>query len=255
MFLSPRRSSEAPDLAGRLTGARLFALHLCALELLMNPLKFLRSHVVVIVLLAIFLSIVLLTVLFPPSEWIPARYWGESLQSYGARGMLLFVSISLLATSIGLPRQMVAFIAGFAYGVLPGLLLSLIAAILGCYLTVRISKRFLAAVVMNRYPDFIHKLNKLLKDDVFTKVLILRLQPFGTNLLTNVCVGFTAIPHKVFLAASAIGYIPQMLVFTLLGKGVRVGSQTQLLLSMVLLLVSLILGFILYKRHQSRGTV
>ena len=218
----------------------------------MNLLKLLRSHLVAIVLLAIFLSIVVLTVLFPPSEWIPAGYWGELLESYGTNGMLLFVFISILATAVGLPRQMVAFIAGLAYGVVPGLLLSLLAAILGCYLTVRISKRFLAAVVTNRYPDFIVKLDKLLRHDVFTKILILRLQPFGTNLLTNVCVGFTAIPHKVFLAASAIGYIPQMLVFVLLGKGVRVGSQTQLLLSLAMLLLSLILGFVLYKKHQSR---
>jgi len=166
--------------------------------------------------------------------------------------MLFFVFVSMLSTAIGLPRQMVAFIAGLAYGVVPGVLLSLLAAISGCYLTVQTSKRFLANTVINQYPSFINKLDKLLVDDVFAKILILRLQPLGTNLLTNVCVGFTAIPLKVFLAASAVGYIPQMLVFALLGSGVRVGSQTQLVLSLFLLLISLVLGFVLYQRHQSR---
>jgi uncharacterized membrane protein YdjX (TVP38/TMEM64 family) len=218
----------------------------------MSLLTSMRPHMGAVALLVIFLSIVLLTVLFPPSEWVPAQHWGEVLESYGRLGMALFVSISILATAVGLPRQMIAFIAGLAYGVIPGLLLSLLAAILGCYLTLRTSKRFLATWVMNRYPAFLQKLDKLLKDDVFAKILVLRLQPFGTNLLTNVCAGFTSIPHGVFLAASAVGFIPQMLVFALLGKGIRVGSQTQLILSVALLLVSLVLGFILYKRHQLR---
>lgn len=218
----------------------------------MNLVKSLRPHRGAVVLLAVLLCIVLMTFLFPPSEWIPARKWGGQLESYGQSGMLLFISIGILATAVGLPRQMIAFIAGLAYGVVPGVLLSLLAAILGCFLTVRMSKRFLSDSIKSRYPAFIHKLDKLLEEDVFVKILILRLQPLGTNLLTNVCVGFTAIPLKVFLAASAVGYIPQMLVFSLLGTGVRVGSQTQLVLSLVLLLISLILGGILYKRHQSR---
>lgn len=218
----------------------------------MNLLKSMRPQKGAIALLVIFVATLLLSVLFPPSDWIPARHWGEVLESYGRPGMLLFVTIGILATAVGLPRQMVAFIAGLAYGVIPGLLLSLLAAILGCYLTLQISKRFLGNWVINQYPGFFNNLNKLLKDDVFAKILVLRLQPFGTNLLTNVCAGFTLMRHRVFLAASAVGYIPQMLVFALLGKGIRVESQTQLILSMVLLLMSLGLGIILYRRHQSR---
>jgi len=71
----------------------------------------------------------------------------------------------------------------------------------------------------------------------------------GTNLITNVCIGFTNASLPTFLAASAIGYIPQMLVFNLLGVGVRVDSQAQLALSLVLLVISIALGIFLYKRQ------
>ncbi|MFT4728746.1 MAG: putative membrane protein YdjX (TVP38/TMEM64 family) [Granulosicoccus sp.] len=204
------------------------------------------------VLLALLILIVVGTLVFKPSELIPAQEWGVALESKGGVGMLLFLVVGVLSTSIGLPRQLVAFIGGIAYGVVPGVLLSLCAAILGCYLTVNLSRWLFAAKVARRYPNVISKLQLFLKDDVFIKVLVLRLQPLGTNLLTNLCVGFTKISIRVFLIASAVGYVPQMLVFALLGSGIRVGSNVQLILSAVLLVISLLLGFLLYGRHRER---
>ncbi len=205
-----------------------------------------------IALIALLLFIVVVSLLFPPSQWIPAKVWGAQLESAGFKGMILFVLAGMLATSIGLPRQMVAFIGGLAYGVMPGVLLSFMAALLGCYLTLQVSRRFLATWVAQRYPNVVTQLDKLLRNDAFVKILILRLQPLGTNLLTNVCMGFTAVSHRVFIAASSVGYVPQMLVFALLGAGVRVGSQTQLLLSAILMLISVMLGVALYYRHRQR---
>jgi uncharacterized membrane protein YdjX (TVP38/TMEM64 family) len=203
-------------------------------------------------LLVLLMLIVVGTLVFKPSELIPAQEWGLALESKGRVGMLLFLIFGALATSIGLPRQMVAFIGGIAYGVVTGVLFSLCAAIAGCYLTVNLSRWLFSAKVAQRYPKVIAQLQSFLKEDVFIKVLVLRLQPLGTNLLTNVCVGFTAIPIRVFLTASAVGYIPQMLVFALLGSGIRVGSNFQLMLSAVLLVISILLGYLLYRRHRQR---
>jgi len=202
--------------------------------------------------MALLIIIVVGALVLKPSELIPAEKWGIALESKGGIGMLLFLVAGTLATSIGLPRQMVAFIGGIAYGVVPGVLLSLCAAIVGCCLTVNVSRWLFAAKLAARYPTFIAKLQAFVKDDVFIKVLVLRLQPLGTNLLTNLCVGFTDIPIRIFLLASAVGYIPQMIVFALLGSGIRVGSNTQLILSGVLLVISVLLGILLYRRHRER---
>ncbi len=204
-------------------------------------------------MLLLLVIIVVGSIVFPPAEWIPAEQWGLALESKGALGMGVFVLVGMLATSIGLPRQLVAFIAGIAYGVSMGVVLSLCAALLGCYLTVRVSRRFLARHIGQRYPKFISTLNGLVKDDVFAKVLALRLQPLGTNLLTNVCVGFTSMPLISFMSASAVGYVPQMLVFALLGSGIRLGSNTQLILSAVLMVISILIGLLVYRRHSQRN--
>lgn len=188
---------------------------------------------------------------FPPAEWLPVDAFSAWLDAAGLQGAFIFVLVGVIATAIGLPRQLLAFTGGFAYGVISGVSLSLLSAILGCLVTVLLSKNLLRTFVSERYPRFINMLDKFVAKDAFLKILVLRLQPFGTNLITNVCAGFTRIRLRTFLFSSLIGYVPQMLVFALMGSGVRVASGARISLSVVLLLISLVLGFYLYRRHRA----
>ncbi len=205
----------------------------------------------IVIVLVVLLAVALLLLLFrtPPAEWERARQFGEYVESKGLIGVLALFIIAMLSTSIGLPRQFFAFAAGFAYGVPIGVLISSLAAICGCAITFFCSRRMLSGYVQSRYPNAISTLNGILEDDVFLKILVLRLQPLGTNLITNLCAGVTAIPARLFLTSSWIGYIPQMFVFSLLGAGVRIGSSTYILYSLSMLLLSIILGGWLYKRY------
>ena len=195
------------------------------------------------------LVIIVLAIVFPVNDYVPAAAWGEELESAGIPGMSLFLLAGMLATSVGLPRQLVAFIAGLAYGIPLGLTLSLVATLAGCLLTANVSRRFLSSWVSGKFPKIIATLNSFVGDDLFLKVLVLRLQPLGTNLMSNVCIGFTKASLPIFLLASAVGYIPQMMVFIMLGAGLRVESQAQLMLSIILLVLSLVLAAIVYRRH------
>jgi len=160
----------------------------------------------------------------------------------------VFFTITALATSIGLPRQLFAFAAGFSFGIATGVLLSSFAAIFGCAITFFCSRRWLSARVQSRYPNAVRSLNDLLHDDVFFKIFVLRLQPLGTNLITNLCAGVTTVSAKLFLSSSWLGYLPQMLVFALLGAGVRIGSNAYLIYSLSMLGLSLVIGLWLYSR-------
>lgn len=214
-----------------------------------------KSQKRIAALLAILVIVGLLTLLFktPPAEWSKARQLGEFIESAGFTGGLVFFVVAACATSIGLPRQFFAFAAGFAYGVPLGVFLSSVAAICGCALTFYGSKRWLSTRVQARFPNMVSGLNGLLVDDTFMKILVLRLQPLGTNLITNLCAGVTDIPLKLFLVSSWIGYLPQMLVFALLGTGVRLGSTTYFFYSASMLLLSVGLGWWLYKRYNTNS--
>jgi len=201
--------------------------------------------------LAIFIVIALAAVLFqkPPTDWQRAEEFGGQIQAMGVLGVLVFLLGAAMATSIGLPRQFFAFVGGYVFGVPVGVLLSSGAALAGCAMTFLFSRYVVARKVKARYPGFVTGLNRILQKDAFLKIVVLRLQPLGTNLLTNLCAGVSNIRAKTFLASSGIGYLPQMFVFSMLGAGVRVASKAYIGFSLLMLILSLTIGAFLYKRH------
>ena len=186
---------------------------------------------------------------------LPVDAWALRLESSGAGGPALLLVGGALATAVGLPRQLVASLAGFAFGPLAGLALALAAATAGCALTMLAARRWLGRAVRRRWPAAVSRAESLLREDLFAKVVVLRLQPLGTNLATNLAAGALGVRPAPFLAASFLGYVPQTLVFALAGGGVRTGSGTQLATAAGLFLVSLGLGAVLVHRHRRRARV
>lgn len=212
-----------------------------------------HRHGAALVSSLLLLLLILVAVALFPEERLPVRQWAARLQGAGVPGMGLFLLTGAMATAVGLPRQLLAFTAGLAWGIGIGLLLSWTAALIGCHLTVQLSRHWLRAWVASRYPRVIESLSRLLRHDTFLKVLILRLQPLGTNLMTNLCVGLARVDYQRFLAATAVGYLPQMLIFVLLGEGLRVGDTTRTLVSVGLVLISLLLAGYVYRRYRRRA--
>ncbi len=61
------------------------------------------------------------------------KAWIDSdIRGQGFTGELLFVGIGMLFTAVGLPRQVICFLAGYAFGLLEGTILALLASVLGC---------------------------------------------------------------------------------------------------------------------------
>lgn len=198
----------------------------------------------------------LLVVLFMAglADRLPLQQWRQALRDAGALGSLLFLAVGVLSVAVGLPRQLLAGVGGYAYGVVAGVLLSLLAAILGCALTVLFARRFLAAPIAERYARQADWLARLARDDLFLKILFMRLQPFGTNLATNLAAGVLRLHLPTFLLASLFGYVPQMLVFALAGRGIAIGSRTEVAVAAVLFAVSLLLAGVIWKRHRTDMT-
>ncbi len=185
---------------------------------------------------------------------LPVDAWAEMLRGGGTGAFTLAGLGGALATAVGLPRQLVATLAGYAFGAAAGFVLALFAATCGCALTMLCARRWLGAPVRGRWPHAVARLEALLRKDLFGKVVVLRLQPLGTNLITNLCAGVVGVRAGTFLAASCLGYVPQTLVFVLAGAGVRSGSRVELLTSGVLFVVSLGLGGWLVRRHRDAAT-
>ncbi|GAB3033060.1 TVP38/TMEM64 family protein [Bowmanella dokdonensis] len=185
-------------------------------------------------------------------HWHPDALAGYLQGPWYQQG-LIFVSLFALLTSVGLPRQIPAFAAGFFYGVLPGLGISTLAVLLGAALTLLYTR--LPLISRLHLKQTSHPMLALLYRFPFRATLAIRLFPVGNNLAMNLLAGFARLPVRPFLLASLLGYLPQMLIFALSGAGLMLDTRWQILLALALMLLSSWLGLAVYRRtrrHLSR---
>lgn len=203
-----------------------------------------------VLLFLLMVACILLAVVwfFPPADYIDNEWLELTLERSGWLGFAGFFLGSVLLTAVGLPRQLVAFSAGYIWGVFTGVLIATFAALAGCALTFYVSRQLLSPLLVPRFQSMVDVIDAFVERDALIKIIILRLQPLGTNLITNLSAGISKISARIFFPGTFVGYLPQMVVFGLTGSGVRVGSNSQLIISGVLFLFSLLLGAYLYRK-------
>lgn len=207
---------------------------------------------------ALFLSLVLVGAALHVSglagmldeKWIDAYVRGQ-----GLRGEALFVAAGAMFVAVGLPRQVVAFLAGYAFGFAIGSALALLAAALGCVAAFAYARLFGRELVAARFPARVRRIDDFLAEHPFTMTLLIRFLPIGSNLITNLAAGVSRVPFAPFVAGSAVGYIPQTVVFALVGSGVAVDLASRVILGAVLFAASGVLGVYLYRRHHGTKTL
>ena len=172
----------------------------------------------------------------------------------GQHGPLAYVLLGAAACAVGVPRQIVAYAGGLAWGFWPGAALGLAAQVLGCAATLfwsrLIARRWAGRRLQRRAAGRLARLDAFLARNPFTATLTLRLLPVGNNMILNLAAGISAVPAGPFLAASALGYAPQTVVFALLGGGVRIGHGLQVALAAALFALSVLLGTALLRRGR-----
>ena len=87
--------------------------------------------------------------------------------------------------------------------------------------------------------------------DVEVTGILIRLFPSGNNLVFSLLAGVSRIPAWPFFLGSCLGYIPQNLLFAMIGSGMRVDEGWRIGLSALLFAASCALGWWLYKRYAA----
>lgn len=172
------------------------------------------------------------------------------IRNDGLRGVVFFLAIGALLTSIGCPRQLVAFLGGYAFGFLEGFLLSTLCIGVSCIFILLLARKLVRPFVDRMYQEKAIALNRFLSHRPIVKTIIIRLLPFGNNLVTNMIAGVTTVKASHFLLGSLAGYLPQMVIFALMGSGVLVISAWKIALSVVLFTISSVLSLWLYREYR-----
>jgi uncharacterized membrane protein YdjX (TVP38/TMEM64 family) len=186
----------------------------------------------------------------PGTDWVD-----RSIRDEGLWGELVFVLVGAALTAGGLPRQSIAFLGGYAFGAALGSAVALFAQLLGAtaaYAWARLlGREWAERRLRGRFGHRLRPVRDALTEKPFEATLALRLLPVGSNIALNLLAGMAGLRLLPFLAASALGYLPQTVVFALLGKGIRVEGAWQLALGGVLMAVSIGIGWWLLRRHKA----
>lgn len=200
-----------------------------------------------LVLIAVFVLLGYLLSDIIDRDWIDRHVRGQ-----GFTGELLFLAVGGLLTAAGLSRQVIAFLAGYAFGFLPGTLLGALAALLGCITAFYVARLLGRRLIGERFSGRIQKIDAFIHDNTFSMTLLIRLLPAGSNFAVNLAAGVSSVRAFPFFAGSGLGYLPQTLIFALIGSGISVDPTLRIGVGAVLFVVSGLIGVYLY-RHYRHG--
>jgi len=183
-------------------------------------------------------------------EWIDT-----TVRGHGIEGQLWIISAGALFTALGLPRQVLCFLAGYAFDVWLGTLLGLLATLMGAFLIFFYARWWRQRLVIEKFSDKVKAFDTFVSGNPFSMTLAVRLFPVGSNLITNLAAGVSGIKLMPFFAGSLIGFLPQTFIFALLGSGVTVDPYLRISVGIVAFIISTILGFMLYSKYRNGNSL
>ncbi len=178
-------------------------------------------------------------------DWIDTQVRGQ-----GVSGDLLFVAVGAMITAVTLPRQAVSFLGGYAFGFGLGTLLSVLATTCGCVIDFFFARWFGRDLITARFANKIRRIDDFIHENTFGMTLLIRLLPVGNNTLTSLAAGVSSVRAVPFILGSGLGYVPQTVVFALIGSGIGIDQTVRIGLGVALFLISGVLGVYLYRRFR-----
>ena len=188
-------------------------------------------------------------------DLLSTSFIDEQVKGKGVSGELLFVAVGGVVTALAVPRHIVSFLGGYAFGLGLGTALALAATELGCVLSFFYARLIGRPLVAKRLGARVQRIDDFLSANPFAMTLLIRLLPVGNNFATSLAAGVSRVPARPFLLGSLLGYLPQTFVFALAGSGIEVGARSRLAVAVVFFVVSGAIGIWLYRRYRHGKTL
>ena len=187
---------------------------------------------------------------FLSEDWIDSEVRGK-----GVSGELLFLAVGGFATAVAVPRHVISFLGGYAFGFGLGSALAVVATVIGCLVDFFYARVIGRPLLAERFGARVRRIEDFLAANPFSMTLLVRLLPVGNNFATSIAAGVSRVPARPFLLGSFIGYIPQTLVFSLAGSGIEMGARYRIGLAVLFFVVSGAIGIWLYRCYRHGKTL
>lgn len=170
-----------------------------------------------VLLAALLATLAVFTVVYEPQRLLTTDQW--SGHDTGPGGAAFFAVLYGVAAAALVPRPLMGVTAGALFGMGVGTLVALAGTVLGAALCLGMGRwlgqESIRPLLRGRW---VREGDRQLTDHGFRSVTLLRLLPGLPFAPSNYLVAMSRIRWPVFLGASAIGSIPQALVFAFAGS-------------------------------------
>lgn len=142
------------------------------------------------------------------------------IDQHRVMSVVAFIGIYIVTVAFSLPGATFLTVAGgFLFGFAIGAIAAAIGATVGATLIFLVARTALGEPLLRRAGPRARQVAKGFRDDAFSYLLFLRLVPVFPFFLVNLVPAFAGVRLGPFVAATAIGVIPAVVVFTLAGMG------------------------------------
>jgi uncharacterized membrane protein YdjX (TVP38/TMEM64 family) len=203
--------------------------------------------------------VILLIYLYDSELWVQAvKLWDlfhdrhqlkEVIRSFGPYSPLIFILLQIIQVVVApIPGEAIEFLGGYVFGVLGGMVYSMIGLILGSGFAFSIARIFEKQAI-ERFvsPELRKKFDYLIgHEGVILSFLLFLIPGFPKDTLCYI-LGLTPMHWGIFLIISTIGRIPVTLMTTLEGSKV---FEHQYVLFLILLGISALIILVFYIYHE-----
>ncbi len=187
---------------------------------------------------------------FDISQLTTKAWMDTHVRHQGIYGMLVYVALVTALTAMGIPRQLCSLLGGYVFGMWWGTLLATLGTALACLLCFSYARFLGQTWLQKKYGHKLRNFNSFLCQSPFLLTVVVRIVPLGSNFLTNFLAGISPIPALAFLGGSTLGFTVQNFIFATMGSGLHLNEKNEFLLSAVLYIFSLSLGYWIYRRYK-----
>jgi uncharacterized membrane protein YdjX (TVP38/TMEM64 family) len=174
------------------------------------------------------------------------RDFGESL---GWAGLLLWIPVSAVLSSVFVPGPVLAGAAGLLFGTVVGTPLALAGATVTACFQMAIGRYLAGAEVGRLLPERVRRIDAFLERRGFWAVLYIRLAPGIPYTVVNYGAGLTRLRFRDMAAGTAVGAAPRTFAYVALGGSIEDIGSPESVAAIALLVVIAIAGAILARRE------
>lgn len=178
----------------------------------------------------------------------------SSISTSGLPGVAAFVVGYVICSLLVVPKGVLSIAAGLAWGLLPGVGLVMVGALLGAIAAFWLGRWLGRDTVARLAGKHLDRLDDLVDRHGVAAIVVVRLIPVIPFTVINYAAGLTAIRFGPYLLGTALGIIPGTFAYVALGAyGTEPGSW-EFAAAVAAFLALTVIGAIAARRHR-RGSI